>query len=74
MRKDKFNLVIFGAVFIIALAIVGRLDFNDQLRSAVLYCDDVTAGLFPDYKNTAHHCPDTYQKARAYLADYSGGF
>ena len=70
--NNSFYLV--GAVFIIALAVVGRLDFNDQLRSAVGYCDDVTAGLFPDYNNTAQFCPDTYQKARAYLADYSGGF
>lgn len=73
MIKNK-TFIFCGAVFIIALAVVGRLDFNDQLRSAVLYCDDVLSGAFPDYKNTAQYCPDTYQKARAYLADYSGGF
>ena len=39
------GLAILGAAFLVALGFVGRLDFEDELRAAVLYCDNVAATL-----------------------------
>lgn len=63
--------ILVGAVFIIALGMVGRADFNDELRAAVLYCDNVAAGVWPDYDGTAEHCPETYATAAEHLPDYT---
>jgi hypothetical protein len=42
--------ILAGAVFIIALGMVGRADFNDEIREAVYYCDMVEAGHWPNYE------------------------
>lgn len=65
------GLAILGAAFLVALGFVGRLDFEDELRAAVLYCDNVAAGVWPDYDGTAKHCPETYATAAEHLPDYT---
>ena len=58
---------ILGAAFLAVLGIVGTMDFHDELRAAVYYCDMVTAGHWPDYDNVAQYCPDTYATAAEHL-------
>ena len=65
------GLGILGAAFLVALGFVGRLDFEDELRAAVYYCDMVGAGHWPDYDGTAEHCPETYATAAEHLPDYT---
>jgi hypothetical protein len=36
-----------------------------------LYCDNVAAGVWPDYDGTAEHCPETYATAAEHLPDYT---
>ena len=62
---------ILGAAFLAVLGVVGNADFEDELRAAVHYCDMVNAGAWPDYENTAHHCPKTYATAAEVFPDYT---
>ncbi len=60
-----------GAAFVVVLGVVGSMEFNDELRAAVHYCDMVNAGAWPDYDNVAHHCPETYATAAEVFPDYT---
>lgn len=60
-----------GAVFIAAVGLVGSMDYADELRAAVHYCDMVKSGAWPDYENTAQHCARTYETAAEYFPDYT---
>ena len=62
---------ILGAAFLAVLGIVGGMDYTDELRAAVHYCDMVNAGHWPDYDKVAHHCADTYEKAADHFEDYT---
>jgi len=62
---------ILGAAFLAVLGIVGGMDYADELRAAVHYCDMVNAGHWPDYDNVAHHCAGTYQTAADHFPDYT---
>ena len=67
LTYETFLGVIVGAVFITAFGVVGRMDFNDELRAAVHYCEMVEAGRWPDYENRAGDCVKTYTTAAQYL-------
>lgn len=59
--------IIVGFIGFIALAgIAGRMDMEDEIRQAMVYCDMVEAGHWPDYDQTAKHCDQT----RAAYAQY----
>ena len=59
--------ILVGAIFIIGLGMVGRADFNDEIREAVYYCDMVEAGHWPNYDGT--DCAKVYASAAEYLTD-----
>ena len=61
--------ILTGAVFIIALGLVGRADMNDEIAEAVYYCDMVADGYWPDYNNTASECHKAYAAADLYLPE-----
>ena len=61
--------ILTGAVFIIALGLVGRADMNDEIAEAVFYCDMVADGHWPDYNNTASECHKAYAAADLYLTE-----
>lgn len=45
------KICIFAAV-IIAFGIVGHCDYEDEQDAEALYCDNVKAGIWPDYEGT----------------------
>lgn len=54
--------VILGFVaLLLLLGIVGRMDVEDEIRSAVFYCDMVEGGHWPDYDRIAHRCSEVRQ-------------
>ena len=43
-------LAIAGIVaFVALLGMVGQMDFEDEARAHLLYCDNVANGVWPDY-------------------------
>lgn len=57
-----------AVVAVVLLAgIAGRFDYHDDIRQAVIYCENVRAGIWPDYDGTAKHCPAVMAEARAVL-------
>ena len=60
--------VIIGFIGFIALVgIVGRMDMEDEIRQAVVYCDMVEAGYWPDYNQTAQYCGKTREAYAQYV-------
>lgn len=45
------KICIFAAV-ILAFGIVGHFDYEDEVAAEALYCDNVKAGIWPDYEGT----------------------
>lgn len=47
------------AVVIVLTGIVGLMDFNDEVLSAEIYCQNVKDGVWPDYEAIYHkECKD----------------
>lgn len=47
------TLTILGAVAAVALlGLVGSMDYTDEVREQVLYCDNVAAKVWPDYEGS----------------------
>ena len=51
MNKTSRNWLIAIAVFV-AVGLVGRMDFEDEVRQQIAYCENVKAGVWPDYDGT----------------------
>lgn len=51
MNKTARNWLIAIAVFV-AVGLVGRMDFEDEVREQIAYCENVKAGVWPDYDGT----------------------
>ncbi len=59
-----------GAVVVAVLllaGIAGRFDYEDEVRQSVIYCENVRAGIWPDYEGTAKHCPAVMAEAARVL-------
>ena len=66
---------IWGALgalaFLALLGWAGNEDFKSEVLSQVRYCDNVRAGIWPDYDNTAQYCEQTYQTLAELFPAYS---
>lgn len=51
MNRNAKNWLIAVAV-VAAFGIVGSMDYKDEVREQVTYCENVKAGLWPDYNGT----------------------
>ena len=51
MTRNAKNWLIAAAV-VAALGIVGSTDYADEVREQVSYCENVKAGVWPDYNGT----------------------
>ncbi len=51
MKRNVKGLLIALAV-VAAIGIVGNMDYKDEVREVVAYCDNVKAGVWPDYNGT----------------------
>ena len=64
--------LIVGAIvvaFIVAFGFAGHSDYQDQLREAILYCDNVEAGIWPDFDKSYQYCESNRAQAVLYLID-----
>lgn len=50
----KIILTMIGLIFLVS--IVGKMDFEDEQLAFTQYCSDVTAGVYPDYKQQLNYC------------------
>lgn len=51
MTRNAKNWLIAAAI-VAALGIVGSMDYKDEVREQVAYCENVKAGMWPDYNGT----------------------
>ena len=54
MRKAKypFYTILTVAIFLILVAIVGTMDYEDKLLELDMYCQNVHSGVWPDYEGS----------------------
>lgn len=50
MKRYQVALLVAGIVA--ALGVVGNMDFKDEVREQIAYCENVKAGVWPDYNGT----------------------
>ena len=43
-------------ILLILLGVVGRMDYEDEVKSFSHYCDMVEKDAWPDFKNLYHKC------------------
>lgn len=57
--RDRIIIGTLAALALLAaLGLAGEMDMQDEQRQLVEYCDNVTAGVWPDYQgNAAQVCP-----------------
>jgi len=59
MERNLRVIAIIG-IFIALFAIAGKMDFEDESRSHLLYCDNVASGIWPNYDKVCN--PDCTRK------------
>lgn len=64
MKRNVKGLLIAAAVFVI-VGLVGRMDFEDEVREQIAYCENVKAGAWPDYNGT-HKAECTAEKLKEF--------
>jgi hypothetical protein len=54
--NDESTLTVIGALMIvvIALLIIGTMEYSDEINEQQTYCDMVKDGKWPDYEGTYH--------------------
>lgn len=54
MQKAKcsFYTILTVAIFLILVAIVGTMDYEDKLLELDMYCQNVHTGVWPDYEGS----------------------
>lgn len=50
MTNSIKNCIIVVAVFT-AIGIVGAMDYNDEIREQIVYCENVKLNAWPDYND-----------------------
>lgn len=51
MNKNAKNWLIALAV-VVVIGVVGNMDYEDTVREQLSYCENVKAGVWPDYDST----------------------
>lgn len=52
MNRKNVKVWLFAAAVVVAIGIAGSMDFADEVREQLAYCDNVKAGVWPDYAGT----------------------
>lgn len=52
MKLANFKIAAIIAVLLLAFGIVGHFDAEDEEAQGILYCENVKAGIWPDYEGT----------------------
>ena len=52
MNRKNVKVWLFAVAIVAAIGIVGNMDFKDEVREQLAYCDNVKAGVWPDYART----------------------
>lgn len=77
MKNKKISNTLLGGLaalaFLLILGLVGTEDFKSELLTQVRYCDNVAAGIWPDYNNTAQYCDETFANLQTYFPKYARG-
>jgi len=58
-----FILCLGIVAFIVAFAWAGHSDYQDALQAAILYCDNVEAGIWPDFDKSYQYCESNRAQA-----------
>lgn len=54
--KNDVKIILSMIALIFLVSIVGKMDFEDEQMAFTQYCDDVSAGIYPDYKKQLNYC------------------
>lgn len=47
MKRYQVALAVLAVI--VAIGIVGNMDYKDEVRQQIAYCENVKAGVWPDY-------------------------
>lgn len=50
MKRYQVALAVVAVV--VAMGVVGNMDYADEVRQQIAYCENVKAGVWPDYDGT----------------------
>jgi len=50
MKRYQVALAVLAVI--VAIGIVGNMDYKDEVRQQIAYCENVKAGVWPDYDRT----------------------
>lgn len=54
----RYQVVLAVLAIVAAIGIVGNMDYKDEIRQQIAYCENVKAGVWPDYDGTYKtECP-----------------
>lgn len=62
-----YKIILGAAVVLLLIGFVGSMHAEDELREEVRYCNMVEAGHWPDFRQSAHRCPEV---RRSYNRNY----
>jgi len=48
----RYQVVLAVLAIVAAIGIVGNMDYKDEIRQQIAYCENVKAGVWPDYDGT----------------------
>lgn len=65
----RYQVALIAVAVLLAIGFVGNMDFQDEVREQIAYCENVKAGTWPDYNGTfATECtPDNLKKLSEFL-------
>jgi len=50
MKRYQVALAVLAVI--VAIGIVGNMDYKDEVRQQIAYCENVKVGVWPDYDRT----------------------
>jgi len=52
VKLANFKIAAIVALFLLLFGLVGHWDYEDAEAQSILYCENVKAGIWPDYEGT----------------------
>lgn len=50
MKKDACVIGVIAVAIALLIGLVGKHDYEDEVAALKMYCSDVKAGIYPDFK------------------------
>lgn len=51
-------------ILVCSYLLVSNMDYQDQKQAEKQYCDDIKAGVYPDYKGLKQYCDEVQHASK----------